>query len=60
MKTTAGLNAAKNKFETFSQVKKHDIDTVVNPNAPKVISDDWVKPTGWTSHFKRNPKIGDF
>lgn len=56
----AGLDAAKSKFEGLSQVKAHDISVDVNPNAPVVMPDGWTKATGWTSHFKRGPKIGDF
>lgn len=56
----AGLDAAKSKFEGLSQVKAHDISVGVNPNAPVVMPDGWTKATGWTSHFKRGPKIGDF
>jgi hypothetical protein len=44
----------------LSQVKTHDISVDVNPNAPVVMPDGWTKATGWTSHFKRGPKIGDF
>lgn len=60
LQETAGLDAAKSKFEGLSQVKAHDIAVDVNPSAPVVMPDGWTKATGWTSHFKRGPKIGDF
>ena len=60
LQEVAGLDAAKSKFEGLSQVKAHDISVDVNPNAPVVMPDGWTKATGWTSHFKRGPKIGDF
>ena len=60
LQEAAGLDAAKSKFEGLSQVKAHDISVDVNPIAPVVMPDGWTKSTGWTSHFKRGPKIGDF